>query len=121
MKQIKDSEGYQLLVDDSDECAYRIGWADPDSGEINLHVGETTQPKDAPAQPDKWLAWIAHRVANQSAEGRESDGSFYWPTVRAARQALAAISLAVQSGKPWPEWAIKAKAAGWKAPKRWKL
>ena len=118
MKQIKDSEGNLLMVDDCDEYRIRIGWQ-VDDGEIYCYIGDSPHPKVAPTNPDEWLNWIACEVATaDKAADKDRDG-YFWESLKSARAALAAISLAVQSGKPWPEWAVKAKASGWKAPKGW--
>ena len=45
-----------------------------------------------------------------------------WKTEREARRALAHLEvgmLAWEGAKPEPEWAIQARAAGWKPPKGW--
>jgi hypothetical protein len=45
-----------------------------------------------------------------------------WETEREARRALAHLEvgmLAWEGAKPEPEWAIQARAAGWKPPKGW--
>ncbi len=46
---------------------------------------------------------------------------YEFETVTAAKKALAAINVGIKdkSSKPWPEWALKAKAAGWAPPKKW--
>lgn len=46
---------------------------------------------------------------------------YVWPNRKLANAALRAIRAALKDkgDKPWPEWAVKAKAAGWTAPKGW--
>jgi len=49
-------------------------------------------------------------------------GVSQWETEREARRALAHLEvgmLAWEAEKPEPEWAIQARAAGWKPPKGW--
>ena len=51
---------------------------------------------------------------------RDSRG-FYWESISDAKAALKVARLAVKNcDHPWPDWAIKAKAAGWSPPRGWK-
>ena len=75
---------------------------------------------------DFFVATIA--ASQASPDGRDNCG-FYWDSVSAAKRAItkinaarkadAAAQKALKAGKPWPEWAVKAKAEGWRAPKGW--
>jgi len=117
-KRVQDSEGFCLVVD-GERDSWAIGWEDPEFGQINLWVGEDRQPKDPPTDPNQWLSWIADKCCRES--GAEFDHHRYvWETRQQAQSALAAIALAVASGKPWPDWAIKAKEAHWTPPKGWR-
>lgn len=77
--------------------------------------------------PDDWDHVKASIVAAQT-EGVErkraqlAHGECYvWPSKKLARQALRAIRSALKdrSSIPWPDWAVKAKAAGWTPPTGW--
>lgn len=66
-----------------------------------------------------WELRTSYRCVG-AAEGIGSAGRF-----KTRKQALAARDMANQAlfegkGKPWPEWAKKAKEAGWKVPRGWK-
>ena len=63
-------------------------------------------------------------LAAMESPGVKHNGAvFYWETLREAQQALRFINLRLKVAKkeiPWPDWAIRAKAAGWTPPKNWK-
>lgn len=67
-----------------------------------------------------------HRIATEAANqagGCEIDNlGLLWESKARAQEALVSARAALKaarSSKPYPEWAIKALAAGWKAPKGW--
>ncbi len=68
---------------------------------------------------------VVAELAAQDTEGvaRGEGKRFVWRTHKLASAALKAIKAALKRDKnrekPWPEWAIKAQAAGWKPPKAW--
>lgn len=50
-------------------------------------------------------------------------GEFIWPTKTVAARAMRIARLTVrelEEGRPWPDWARRAIAEGWKPPRRWK-
>lgn len=56
-------------------------------------------------------------------DSRSSNGAYIWKTKRRAACAmrLACAELkSVQLGCPFPDWARKALAEGWKPPRRWR-
>ena len=68
---------------------------------------------------------IAERIAAQSpgATRNAPHEAWVWPDRKAAaavRQAIVAAVNAKKAETPLPDWAQKALAAGWKAPKGWK-
>jgi hypothetical protein len=110
--------------------AYRIGWYfygdENEDEEFGLMLGdhivsdgidnrETQAAADAiaasPFRPD-YPESLAKR-------GR----AWTWESKSKAQKALAIANAAIKAlnaKKPWPDWALKAVAAGWKAPKGWK-
>jgi hypothetical protein len=98
-----------------DRCEYTIAW--DDDGNPGLLLGETV-PK---TYKEHTAATNAARVVGDCEKRR--DGVLVWETITGAKRALRAARAAVkavQANTPWPEWAIKAKAEGWKPPKGWK-
>ncbi len=62
------------------------------------------------------------KEGDQDSRGHDSTG-FWWESESAARAALAKVKVIAKTllnDVPWPEWARKALAAGWKPPKGWK-
>lgn len=114
----------QLVVDDnSDNGRHRIAWYFPEDGDIGGNIGEKKYKETdlAKAKPDDWDHVAASLAAEQTENVARDNYGLYWESYDDARRALRAIKLAVKSkSKPWPEWAVKASAAGWKAPKGWK-
>lgn len=102
---------------------YRLKWElagdDADLGGIIGQSGRVvTKEMLDKSTGDEWEEnAICYALQGQGAE-RDRDG-FMWRTLSEARKALAVAKQAV-SGKPWPQWAIEAKSAGWKPPKGWK-
>lgn len=82
--------------------------------------------------PGLWLGEKAndaeHKAATAAARqvGRHpkaSDQPLVWETYSEATKALRAARAAVKAvrdKRPWPKWAIKAKAEGWRPPRGWK-
>jgi hypothetical protein len=121
----------RLVIDDSIGAAtasgdaYRIAWFLADEDDLGGTIGDGEDYSDAElanAATDE----RPHIIANQAAaktDGLKRDGrGYYWETKRAATTALRAMNLAIKNdgGPPWPEWATKAAAEGWKPPKGWK-
>lgn len=95
---------------------FMLAW--DDDGEPGLAIGELVDPEDGED--------IDHLEATRAAAlvpGNVGTGNIlYWETMRGARLALKAARAAVkavQAGKPWPDWALQAKAQGWTPPKGW--
>jgi hypothetical protein len=105
------------IFEDRNGYTFYIGWLcwDEDFGEEEgLRLGEGRNVND-----------VEHLAAEQAVksmrDGREGqDGSFFWESRSAAAKALKVAKEAIKNReRPLPEWAIKALAAGWKAPKGW--
>lgn len=103
---------------------FRIGWYLADEGDIGAVLGEgrryTARNLKAARGADR--EHILAELAAAKTSGVERHAGFYWHTRADATAALRSINLALKmdGGAPWPEWAQKAHAAGWKAPKGWK-
>lgn len=73
---------------------------------------------------DRWYAAATMDVAAlKPARGRNEAfvyEAFVFDTRRDAERALNVAKAAKSRKGPMPEWALKATAAGWKAPKGWK-
>lgn len=129
------SEKGRLIVEmHSDRSGYGIYWeyeVEPGEWDIGGALGDALPLKELDDKTkDEDRSWVvSNLVASQeSPSGRNRDG-FYWDTESKARKALAKVKAAIKAdaaaqkalkaGKPWPEWAVKAKAEGWRAPKGW--
>jgi len=113
----------KLVVDCDRLGVWRITWFLAEDGDLGASLGEqeytqASLEKADPAERDHVLATL---TAKKTA-GVKRDGTYYWESESAATKALRLINatLKADDGAPWPEWAIKAKAEGWKAPKGWK-
>lgn len=116
----------QLIVTTAyNRSVYHVAWLLADDGEVGGVLGQDPQdgtgaePKDA-ADWEHWAASKAVRAMEPKPE-RDSFG-FCWESRRAAHAARRIAKAAIKRGraaKPLPDWAQKALAAGWKAPKGW--
>lgn len=119
------------LVEDRD---YRLKWWLPEDQDYGATVGEDGRcPKK---DKDTDIEWYTAEVVcfrllkahpDSDTFGLDSHG-FWWSSKTAAAKVLRQIrsetkvALQVNGGAEakWPEWAITAKANGWKPPKNWK-
>lgn len=115
-----------LVVNDheSDNWKYRLSWYLPEDDDIGGNVGDLSYTESdlktlGAGDVDCAIAYLA--VAKLDGIQRDSRGVF-WDTRAAAQSALRVAKAAITAGvdKPMPDWAQKAIAAGWKAPKGWK-
>lgn len=113
----------KLVIVDSD-YVYRIQWSFDDDDDYGATLGERRY-NDSDAQtckPEDWEHVVATIVAGRSS-GVRRDGSagYSWDSRSEASAALKAIKIALKAkaGKPWPSWALTAKAEGWSPPKGW--
>lgn len=114
-----------LVVNDHEarDWKYRLSWYFPDDDDIGGSVGDeeytAEQLTDPEVDRDCVVAYLAAKDTPDVA--RDCTG-FYWETAAKANAALRVVKAALRSdgGAPMPDWAIKALAAGWKAPKGWK-
>lgn len=108
-------DGCYLAIDERD--VFYIAWWLVDEEDFGQYVGEVEplEPKDK----DEWEVKVAYDAVKPLASGTDIRG-FYFKTKRQVAHALLAANRALNQDVPWPEWAIKAKAEGWKPPKGWK-
>jgi hypothetical protein len=102
---------------------FEIGWYFPDEGEFGAMLGEEryTEADIAKAKPDDREVVVAYLAALKTEGVQQGSSRIFWETRKHASNALRAIKAAVVNDeKPWPEWAVKARAEGWKPPKGWK-
>lgn len=113
----------KLVFNDSDRYYYRISWYDAEEGDYGATLGEETYTERqlAKAKPEDWEHIAAVVTAGKSKGVQRDSYGYYWESRSDAAQALREIKvvLKLKSGKPWPDWAVKAKSAGWKPPKNW--
>lgn len=115
-----------LVVDDRGEGNYkfRLSWFLPEDDDIGGSVGDSTYTEadlktlDA-SNVDCAVAYLA---ISKSGTVRRDVSGFYWETRGEAQGALRIVKAAIAAGveRPMPDWANKALAAGWKAPKGWR-
>lgn len=120
----------RLDIVDGARGLWQIKWflADDDNdfgailGEVEYTLEDVTQAKS-----EDWDHRMATYVAGKSKGVERCSGGmgYGWEALKDAKLALREISVALKAGakgalkKPWPAWALEAKAAGWKAPKGW--
>lgn len=111
------------LVIETSRYVTRLYWWIPEDCDIGGALGEVELKGDlSKMDPEDRELAVACRAARTSAGVQCDDEGFYWDSESLARKALTAIKTAWQADKserPWPQWAIEAKNAGWRAPKGW--
>lgn len=103
---------------------YRLSWYLADEGDIGGTLGphySTADLETAKNSEDREVA-IACLAAGESPDCKRDHDGYYWDDKKTAASALRFVKHALKTdgGPPWPEWAIKAVAAGWRAPKGWR-
>ena len=127
----------RLLVLDARREGYCIGWWLEEDDDIGATIGDGYDYKTfsdeairEKTEEDDRLHNIAGRTLEKLSKDpkwsvgmtRDHEG-FRFDSRAKAREALRLIKAefkAFESKTPYPEWAVKALAAGWKAPKGWK-
>lgn len=108
-----------------DGWEFCIQWYDSEEGDLGAYLGDGPNGGLFPAEADDWER--AHNIAicelQKLGLGRYDRSQYYkFETMADAKRALAIVKAAQQAAKdnkPWPNWALQAKAAGWKPPKGW--
>jgi hypothetical protein len=125
-KKYKDEYGMYLAIDDARD-GYSIGWYDRNEGEFGMYLGDRgekiTKPpfKDASERESS----ISEQIASDFAKERDSvficNGQYIFDKLKDAKECLAMINEALLSSSdiPMPEWARKARLAGWMPPDGW--
>lgn len=103
---------------------YRLSWYLADEGDIGGALGpdySVADLKTAQNSEDREVV-IACLAAGESPDCKRDHDGYYWDSRKVAQCALRLVKHALKTdgGPPWPEWATKAVAAGWHAPKGWK-
>lgn len=118
------------LVVTEDHYMYRIVWmiAEDDFGEGAMlgqgpeHKWKEERLESCKGNKDmEWEHVMATITAGKSPGVEHDAQGYYWESSSAATKALTMIraQLKDKSKKPWPSWALEAKAAKWTPPKGW--
>jgi len=107
---------------DEGSGGYNIGWYFPGDGEFGAYLGDDiTSKKPNPDNQDEWENWAATLAVKEAfPDARRGLQGFEFETMKDAKAALRIAKEATKQNRPMPEWATKALAAGWTAPKGWK-
>lgn len=113
-----------VAISDPGSPGYRLTWYFPDEEDMGGSIGEAVYTANNLKEVDAGdvdcvIAYLA--IKQMDGVKRDSCG-FYWKTRAAANAALKIVKAAIKAGvdRPLPDWAQKALAAGWQAPKGWK-
>jgi hypothetical protein len=115
-----------LVVDDREDrnYKYRLSWYIPEDNGIGGSVGDVkhTESDLKTVDADAVDAVIAYLTASKLDGVLTDHAGFYWESRAKAQAALRVVKAAIAAGadRPMPDWAQKALAAGWKAPKGWR-
>ena len=119
------------LAIDSGRYGFWIGWWDDEDDMMagDLRLGEVlpVSPKDS-VEDQKGCEehnFITDEVRKEVPPDYIDNEAFCWDTENRVKKALGVARRALKAfkshyKKPWPEWALRAHAAGWRPPKGWK-
>jgi hypothetical protein len=116
-KRYTDKDGMYLEVFENHSGLCHLSWCDDEDGE-GSEVGSLCGDPENDA-----LNRALTPMVNNEFITRGDDGTFAFDYIMDAKRALSLANATLNSladSKPWPQWAIDATAAGWKAPKGWK-
>lgn len=112
-----------IVVEDRNGYRWRICWWLADEQEEGAVLGDRlySEAELQRASPDDWEHVMAVLVAGKCAGVERDSGGYYWEVKSHATGALKIIKAALydKSRRPWPQWALEAKAAGWTPPPGW--
>lgn len=113
------------IVLDADRDGYFLVWFLAEEGDMGATLGEDTYTADdlKKAKPADWAHIKATITAGQTTGVvRRGHNGYRWESAADAKRARSAVTAVLKdtSSKPWPTWAVEARAAGWKPPKNWK-
>lgn len=117
-----------------DDPGYRIQWWIPENEDYGAMIGELGKEPDKAEETD--LEWYTAEMVvfklyraqpDSDTFGLDARG-FWFASKSGATRVLSQIKVETRailqgekgSEKSWPEWAVTAKANGWKPPKNWK-
>ena len=109
------------LIVHSERGFVRLAWFFSDMSDVGGNLGDVL-PRDVDDRDERRELDTMHKTAMLTYGVQKDRDGFYWPSERAAKTALTAVNAAARAaraGKRWPDWAIKARAAGWTPPKGW--
>lgn len=123
-----------LEVVEEDRDVYRLRWWLPEVDDYGATVGENGKAP-SPRKKGDDIEWYTAEVVcfklfkvlpDSNTFGLDSNG-FWWASKALANKVLSQIRAETkvslqangESRAEWPEWAITAKANGWKPPKGW--
>lgn len=121
----------KLVVTDEYMSRYgymRIAWYFEEEGDYGAILGDgpVLTEEQALSKRDEddadWEYYFINAVASKTKNVKTDEYGFLWETKKDAKAALSLIKNKLEiakSDKKWPEWAVLALAAGWKAPKGW--
>lgn len=117
-----DTDGYSLCAYEAARGEYSVAWGYSENGsfEIGLVLGLPYggNNSDEDEVVERVLTSFLEATPGARVEGNE----LIMPSMQSAnrlKNTLNEALLAYKANKPWPEWATKAKAAGWIPPKNW--
>ncbi len=111
----------RLIIDETLGIS-RIFWevyGDEYGWEMGAVVGEGRLTKNPPKNLEDREVWLVNKAVATLKPDRDETG-FRFDSQTEVKAALRVAKAALKSNKLWPDWAIKAKAAGWHSPKGWK-
>lgn len=118
-----------LIEEDGFDCGSLVGedfYGSSKSPEMRRKAADRLLLKASKASLENYEVRIVDLAVCTMPEAIEDDGAAAFETLTQARKALSVARAAQKQARleweqkrPWPEWAQKATAAGWKAPKGW--
>jgi len=115
-----------LVVDDREDrhSKYRLSWYLPEDQDFGGSVGDSvyTEADLKTAAADDVDCVVAYLTASKLDGVQKDYNGFFWESRSQAQAALRIVKAAIAAGvdRPIPDWAQKALAEGWRAPKGWK-
>ena len=116
------SKDAKLEIEERNQGGYQLRWFFEDG--VGAALGEIEYAdSDLGCIGEDW-EHVAASLAAAKTHGvrRTIQDGYVWDGERDAKAALKAVRAAIKrkDSKPWPDWAVKAKSAGWAPPKGWK-
>lgn len=114
----------RLQIEEDCRGTYRIVWVlDGEAGAILGQGGEryTAAQVAKSSSSSVWEHRMATHVLAKAPGVRRNSAGYYWETYATAQIAIRMARAALKNKglKPWPSWALEAKAHRWAPPKGW--